>query len=242
MKYSIIIPTYNEEKLIPHLLVQLSDNELKKKFDYEVIISDGGSKDKTLEFAYQYADKVVEHTENKKQLISEGRNRGAESSAGGILIFLNADVKIPDVRNFFEAIESDFLSSQYIAMTCAVTVFPEEEIFTDKIFLSFYNYYFSFLNKIGLGMGRGECQVLRRKDFFSLGGYNEKMVAGEDFDLYKRLRKKGKILFLRSSCIYESPRRYRKYGHLKIFFTWLANALSVMLFRKSASKEWEDIR
>jgi len=51
LRYSIIIPTLNEEKLLPNLLKLLSHQELKKKYDYEIIVSDGGSKDCTIEIA-----------------------------------------------------------------------------------------------------------------------------------------------------------------------------------------------
>ena len=91
-------------------------------------------------------------------------------------------------------------------------------------------------------MGRGECQIVPKNLFDRIGGYNNSLVAGEDFDLFKRIRKKGKILFDKSLVIYESPRRYRKYGHTKIFFSWLLNAVSVIFKNKSASKEWEEVR
>ncbi len=242
MKISVIIPTLNEEKLIGGLLRQLSDEELKSRFDYEIIISDGGSKDATLEIAEKYADKIARHTENRRQLIAEGRNRGAEIAEGDVLLFLNADVKLRDPGKLFSTIIEKFYASDFMAMTCPVKVFPEEEILPDKLFLGFYNAYFGFLNVLGLGMGRGECQVIRKKDFEELGGYNEKLAAGEDFDMFKRLRKKGKILYEKNCMVFESPRRYRKYGHWRIFFTWLANAVSVIFANKSASKEWEEIR
>ncbi len=242
MKFSIIIPTFNEEKLLGNLLKQISDSKLKQKYNYEVIVSDGNSKDNTLEIANQFADKVVVHSEQRRQLISEGRNIGAKVARGETLVFINADIKFDNFEKFMQRVEQVFLPSNNIAMTCAVKVFPEEEVFWDKIFLGFYNYYFYFLNLIGMGMGRGECQVIRKKDFDLLGGYNEKMVAGEDFDLFKRLRSKGKIMFLMSCHVFESPRRYRKYGHLKVFFTWLGNALSVIFFKKSYSEDWIDIR
>jgi len=91
-------------------------------------------------------------------------------------------------------------------------------------------------------MGRGECQIIPKKIFYEVGGYNQKLVAGEDFDLFKRIRKKGKILFDKNSIIYESPRRYREYGHSTIFFAWLLNAISVIFKNKSVSKEWEEVR
>ncbi len=51
MKYSIIIPTLNEAKLLPNLLLPLSEESLKEKYDYEIILSDGGSVDGTVEVA-----------------------------------------------------------------------------------------------------------------------------------------------------------------------------------------------
>ena len=54
-KISIIIPTLNEEKLITQTLKQF-DCDIKKNFGLEVIVSDGGSTDSTLEIARNYAD------------------------------------------------------------------------------------------------------------------------------------------------------------------------------------------
>ena len=71
-KISIIVPTLNEEKLILQVLRQFEPG-LKDKFNLEVIVSDGGSKDSTLNFINGYADKVLVHKENYKQNISQSR-------------------------------------------------------------------------------------------------------------------------------------------------------------------------
>ncbi|MCF8240271.1 MAG: glycosyltransferase [Melioribacteraceae bacterium] len=242
MKFSIIIPTLNEIKLLPNLLDQLNDVTLRKNYDYEIIISDGGSTDGTREYALNHSDKFIEHTENRNQNIGEGRNLGADMAEGDILIFLNGDILISSPEKFFELISNSFADSNYSAMTCCVSIFPEESKLVDKIFLSFYNNYFHVLNIIGVGMGRGECHIIKRKVFDENNGYNNNLAAGEDFDLFKRIRRNGKILFSREIVIYESPRRYRKHGHVKIFFTWLLNSIFVMLKHKSLSKTWEEIR
>lgn len=242
MKYSIIIPTLNEEKLLPELLEQLSSGELKEKYDYQIIVSDGGSTDKTIEMAKPFADKIILNESGMKQNIAIGRNVGARNADGEVLIFLNGDVKMQSPEKFFEVIDKKFYNSTALALTCKVDIHPEQKIFTDKIFMSFYNNYFHLLNIIGIGMGRGECQVIRRSVFESIGGFNEKLPAGEDFELYTRIRKKGKIFFSRKIVIYESPRRFRKYGHLYIFLTWTLNGLFVFLKKKSLSKEWEVVR
>jgi hypothetical protein len=68
------------------------------------------------------------------------------------------------------------------------------------------------------------------------------MAAGEDFDLYKRLARLGKIGHRPGLGVYESPRRFRRYGYLLVLTEWTINALAVMILRRSISKEWEEIR
>ena len=242
LNYSIIIPTLNEERLLPKLLSQLNEASLRESFKYEIIVSDGGSSDNTVAIASDLADKVITHKKESKQNISEGRNNGAKIANGEILIFLNGDIFIDEPQKFFNFIESKFMNSKYFAMTCSVVVFPNERKFIDSVFLTFYNYYFHLLNIIGLGMGRGECHIIRKEIFLNQNGYNEKLAAGEDYDLYKRIRQKGKILFAQKLFIFESPRRYRKLGHFRILFTWLINSIFVTLKNRSMSKEWEQIR
>ena len=91
-------------------------------------------------------------------------------------------------------------------------------------------------------MGRGECHIVKRDCFFKLGGYNEKIYAGEDYDLYKRLKKLGKIQFLKDLVVYESPRRYRELGYLRVFLNWTINSIWITLFQKSFSNDWKEIR
>ena len=242
MKYSIIIPTLNEEKLLPKLLDQLNDQKLREKYNLEIIISDGGSVDRTLEIAVEASDIVQVHTKSEKQNIAAGRNSGAKYASGEVLIFINGDVIIKNIFHFFDHIQKRFVSSKFLAMTCKVKVFPGEEIYSDKIFHFLYNKYFKLLNTFGLGMGRGECQIIRREVFREVGGYNEELAAGEDFDLFMRIRKLGKIFFADELCVYESPRRYRKLGYKGVTWSWFKNALSVMFKNKSISKEWEQVR
>jgi glycosyltransferase involved in cell wall biosynthesis len=241
LKYSIIIPVLNEEKLLPGLLEQLSNHGLKGKYNYEIIVSDGGSKDRTVEIALKYADIVKVHSEDKKQNIAEGRNLGAKYANGDILIFLNGDILLPGVDHFFSFLEKNF-TQHYAAMTTFVKVFPEEELLSDKIFHAVFNNYFRLINAIGIGMGRGECHVIRKNIFDKFNGYNETLPAGEDFDLFKKIRKEGRILFTKDLFIFESPRRFRQLGYKKVTWLWIKNGFSVFFRKKAISKEWEQIR
>ncbi len=242
MNYSIIIPTLNEEKLLPNLLQSICNKDLQNKYKYEVIISDGGSTDSTIEIAKKFGTKILKKNPNEKQNIAMGRNLGAINSEGNILIFFNGDIALKNFEDILSKIENKFVQSNYLAMTCKVEVFPQEQKIIDVFFQTFYNFHFHTLNIIGMGMGRGECHIIRREVFKKFNGYNENLAAGEDFDLFRRIRKHGKILFERSLVVYESPRRYRKLGHFRIFFTWLINSVYIIFTKTAKSSEWEEVR
>lgn len=242
MKYSIIIPVLNEERLLPTLLEQICKKDLKEKFDYEVIISDGGSTDKTIEIALPLADVITIHDGTEKQNIAMGRNQGAKFASGSVLVFINGDILFEDIPAFFNHLDNYFFNSSYIAFTCNVKVFPHEETRLDRIYHNSYNFYFNLLNIVGIGMGRGECQVIKKDAFEKLNGYNERFAAGEDFDLFRRLKKIGKILFSKNIIVFESPRRFRKFGYLAVTTSWVLNGFSVMWKDRSISTEWRQVR
>jgi glycosyltransferase involved in cell wall biosynthesis len=236
---SVIIPAYQEEKMVLSLLEQLPGS-VRSRHNLEVIVSDGGSTDRTKELAKPHADILVESC--APQNISVGRNRGASSARGEILIFLNADVRLPDPDLFFSCIGQTMRGAGVAAATCNVLVNPEEERLSDYLFHRAFNRYCRFLNVIGMGMGRGECHVVRRSVFEQAGGYNEQIAAGEDYELFLRLRKMGTIVFIPALTVYESPRRYRAYGYFRIALLWFLNGASVLIFRRSLSKEWIPVR
>lgn len=240
---SIIIPTYQEEKILSKLK-NIYTNEIKTEFNCEIIVSDGGSTDNTINIAQEFADKIIEHNSPKRQTIAEGRNKGAELAEGNVLVFINADTYPANLRMFMKSIQEWSLEqmNNYGAIACYVSGFPDEINTKDKIFYFLHNGFVRILNTIKLGMGRGECQIIRKDLFYLVNGYNPNIVAGEDFDLFRRVSKHTKILMNTNFLVYESPRRFRKYGYLKTIWFWLINALSIIFAGKSYSKEWEAIR
>ncbi|MBI5475516.1 MAG: glycosyltransferase [Ignavibacteriales bacterium] len=238
---SIIIPTLQEEKILAQTLNQFTI-EVRERYNLEVIVSDGGSNDGTINIAERYNAKVFVKDESSKENISIGRNRGAKYASGEIFIFINADVRFEEVMKFFSTIESTFRDSGIIAATCNVNIYPELQRKRDWVFHNFFNAYFWVLNLIGMGMGRGECHIIRKDAFFKSGGYNGNLAAGEDYDLFMRLKRFGKVKYLLELTVFESPRRFRKYGYLWISLLWFLNAVSVLLFRRSVVDSWKPIR
>lgn len=242
IELSVIVPVFQEEKILKEHLSIFNKN-LRKKYSFELIVSDGGSTDKTVDIAKDIADKIVLHNDKRRQTISEGRNNGAKVADGKTLVFINADTVPKDIDDFLKYILNwSKNSDNESALACYVYAFPDEIILKDKIFYKLHNSYVNLLNKIGLGMGRGECQVIRKNVFNKVKGYNDSIVAGEDFDLYRRISKIGKIKFAKDLVVYESPRRFRKYGYFKTVSYWMLNSISVVFFNKSVSKEWEAVR
>lgn len=238
---SVIIPTLNEEKLLERMLQQFTP-DLVKKYDLELVVSDGGSKDKTLEIARQHASTVVENFDGTKQTISLGRNIGAHHAKGDIFVFLNADTLIKDVDRFFRRLNEEINVEGVVAITSSVEVYPQEQRLADKLYHGFYNWLFYMMNQVGMGMGRGECHIMKREVFAKVGGYASGIAAGEDYDLFRRLESLGRIKFLKDVVVYESPRRYRKYGYTYVTASWFVNFLAVFFLRRSILNEWKPVR
>jgi glycosyltransferase involved in cell wall biosynthesis len=242
LRFSVIIPTKNEEKLLSRCLDGFS-RELKDEYSIEIVVSDGGSSDATIGIAAAFADKIATHEEKRRQTIAEGRNRGAAIATGDVLIFLNADSFISKPKEFFERIRRRFLlDPSLLALAVKVEVDPDDRKLSDTLFHGFFNLYVRIVNWLGIGLARGECQIVRRQAFNAINGYDNSLPAGEDFEFYKRLKSYGKVRFDNKLLVYESPRRYRKYGYLKVYKDWTANALSVLFTKHAACDEWEEVR
>lgn len=242
---SVVIPVYKEEKILESILSRYN-KEIRNKFKIEIIVSDGGSEDKTVEIAEKYADKVIVHTEKRRQTIAEGRNAGAAHATGKVIVFINGDTYPENIENFFAFIYKWLcdtnLSDKYPALATRVYVEKSEITFADKIFYNCFNQYVNFLNLIGVGMCRGECQIIKRELFEKVGGYNSKLAAGEDFDLFKRIAKIAETKYTSKITVIESPRRFRQDGYIKVLYHWTKNGINVILNGKSGDDKWEAVR
>jgi glycosyltransferase involved in cell wall biosynthesis len=240
-KISVIIPTLNEEKLLGGMLEQFTP-DLLRSHAIELVVSDGGSTDGTLTIAREHAHILVENKEGIRQTISIGRNRGAGRATGDVFVFLAADTLFDNADTFFSVIGTAIADPSVAALTCSVSVYPAEERQIDRAYHGFYNWLFSMMNQVGMGMGRGECHIMRRDVFEKVHGYAEGIAAGEDYEIFQRLKKVGDVRFLRELRIFESPRRYRRLGYLHVTGSWFLNFLSVFFLGRSVRKEWKPIR
>ena len=236
---SIIIPTLNEEKILEKTLKSL------RKFNgnYEIIVSDGKSYDRTLDIARTYTDKIVIYSGTKRQTIGKGRNDGAIIASGDYLVFLDADVYIENPNVFFEKALKVFEQNRdIVAITTYIKVSPPFETVSDKIIWWCLNSSYIFLNNIiDVGGASGEFQMIKTEAFKIVGGFNEILIGGEDHELFRRLAKIGKTHFEKSLTVYHTGRREHKLGWPKFVGLLILASLPIFI-KKYFLKEWKEIR
>ena len=139
---SVIVPTFNEEEGVEACLKSLCDQTLPRD-QYEIIVVDGNSKDKTREIAEKYADKVFIQTSKK---VGGARNDGAMAAKYDILATTDADCFLP--RDWLEKILADF-AKYPDASTIYGIVYPLEPGIKHKLSLLGYN----IVSRIGYWTG-----------------------------------------------------------------------------------------
>lgn len=239
---SIIIPTLNEEKVLEKTLQNLTGLET---IPYEIIFSDGHSSDQTIATAKKYTDKIIVYRGHGRQGIAQGKNIGATIAQGNFLVFLDADVRIPEPDGFFKKILLIFQADEKLTgVTVALRVEPRMENFWDKIIFKIANTIFHISNNLlGKGASSGEFQMVRKKAFEEIKGFNEDLVVGEDNDLFLRLSRIGHTKMLSELTVFHTGRRAHSVGWPRLLIEWLSNWFFVIIIKKKAvSREWTEIR
>jgi len=229
---SVIIPTFQEENYIAKTLSNLR----KVTTPIEVIVVDGGSRDKTIEIAKRFTDKIYSI---RKRGISAGRNHGAKHANGDILVFLDADLIFPP--DFLEKTQKPFEDATVVGATCNIMPNPRKSRLDATLFFYFYNTLIRVFTKIK-PHSRGEFFAVRKSAFLRAKGFDENMPCLEDHDLANRLSKLGRFVFIPDLTVYESLRRIQKIGFWRVIGTWLMDYTFFTIRRKPVSRVWQPVR
>lgn len=237
---SIIIPTLREGPFLERTLKNFDTLQIP----HEIIVSDGGSQDETLAVARRYTDKITVWGEPRRQTFGEAKNAGAALAAGTFLVFIDADVLVPEPQNFFTELLAAFNTDQkLVAATAPLKPYPENHSWIDAFFSAPLNWFYVISNNLfHSGNSSGEFQMVRTEAFRNIGGFGEHLAAGEDNELFRQLAKHGRTLSYSKLCVRHSLRRPHKLGWLKTYYIWIKNGISVALRNKAAYKEWTIVR
>ena len=242
-KVSIIIPTLNEEKILPELFDNLEQLNPKP---FEIIFVDGPSKDETACMIEKKGYKLI-------RLAGKGRalqmNEGGYRSNGDTVVFLHADTRVPE--NLVHIV-SKTLQNKKITLAGFTSIMQGKG--KSRRFISFQNNLKTYLGAFIYHPLRCLCfgfrllfgdQVMfcRKSDFVKIGGFNYDLPIMEDADLCLRINKLGKIKQIKEK-VFSSDRRVAALGmfhayvrYLKIYFFWRFGASPIWL-----KAQYEDIR
>jgi glycosyltransferase involved in cell wall biosynthesis len=208
MRISVIIPAYNEEKLIAETLRSIREALgafTERGWANEIIVCDNNSTDRTAELAREGGAQVVFEPVNQ---IARARNTGARAASGDWLVFVDADSK-PGVALFADvarAIESGR------CLAGGATMYFDGDARWAKMGVSAWN----CISRVAK-FAAGAFIFCEATAFRELGGFDEQLYVSEEIDLSKRLkklaRKRGKsVVILHEHPMSTSSRKVHLYS------------------------------
>ena len=207
MKISIVVPAFNEERLLASSLATI--NHSKKGFEdlgwpVELIVCDNNSTDRTAEIARAAGARVVFEPVNQ---ISRARNAGARAASGDWLVFVDAD-SAPSRELFSEVA---LLIKKGAVLAGGSTVAFSEATLAPRLVLGLWN----LVSRI-TRWAAGSFMFCDAAAFRTVGGFSEELFASEELDLYRRLKRLAKregraIVILSRHPIVTSARKAELY-------------------------------
>ncbi len=208
---SIIIPTLNEETYLPKLLESIRKQSFK---DYEIIVADNDSKDKTRQIAKKYKCKIV-----NGGLPPKARNNGAKAAKGDILFFIDADCNIKN--NFLQRAMNEIRKRKLDVATCFV--WPLSDDILNNVQFCIYNLWI-YSMQLFYANASGHGIFCKKGIHKKINGFDENIKLSEDMDYAKRASRFGKFRILTSVNVFTSVRRFEEEGRLKVGLKLLLSA------------------
>jgi len=220
---TIVIPAKNEVEMLPKLLGSLSRQDYEGLAETQVIVADAGSTDGTVEVALSFRDRLrVEVIEGG--LPSVGRNAGARLATTPYVLFLDADVELPEPTLLRRALWR--MRRRRLHLVTTNIGCREGSFFDDALYMG--NNFMQRIGSVLKPFATGMFMLFDREAFWALGGFNERALFAEDYLLSKGVARtrfrivRGKVL--------TTNRRFQKLGHWRM----------VWMFFKTMLHSWND--
>ncbi len=198
-KLSVVVPSLNEERYVGSLL---SDLGAQTRIPDEVIVVDAGSTDDTVSIARRFPFvTLLEATPP----VANGRNVGGRSADGDLIIFLDADVRLPEA--FLERFVAE-IERRRLDVACPLYR-PHGSTLAVEAFHTFFNLTTRVLQST-LPSGAGICVAVRGDVFRGSTGFDPSLKF-DDIELIRRLSK-GRRFGIVEEKVLVSDRRYRENG------------------------------
>ncbi len=213
---SIIIPTLNEEKYLPNLLESIKKQSFK---NYEIIVADFNSKDRTREIARKHKCRIT-----NGGIPSVSRNNGAKIAKGDMLFFIDADCIIN--KSFLQEALKEIKGKNLDAAGCYAS--PISNKISDSICFSLFNFWIYATQFFYPNTAFG---IFCKKNLHEkIKGFDENINLSEDMDYAKRAGKYGKFRILKTAKIHTSVRRFDEEGRLRLIVKLFLSGCYRMLF------------
>jgi glycosyltransferase involved in cell wall biosynthesis len=220
---TVVIPAKNEVTMLPRLLESLCRQDYEHMATTRVLVADAGSSDGTVEAAKSFGDRLLVEVV-PGGLPSVGRNAGAKLAWSRYVLFLDADVELPEPTLLRRALWRMKKRDLHLATTnigCREGGFFDDLLYAGNNVMQRVG---SFTKPFATGM----FMLFDREAFWALGGFNERALFAEDYLLSKGVARvrfrivRGKVL--------TTNRRFRKLGHGRM----------VWMFFKTMLHSWDD--
>lgn len=201
--FSILVPTLNERAWLPSLLAWSDRNDT----EVEVLICDGGSDDGTVVYAQEAGLTVIDCPVGRGQQLAAG----VAASSGDILLFLHADTRLQ--TGSLSVIRHALVDPQVIGGNFRLLFDGETG------FATWLTGFYAWLRARGIYYG-DSAMFIRRSGLDEIGGISAISLM-EDFDLNRRMEKKGRTVCIDHPPAVTSSRRFENRHPWSIFCQWL---------------------
>lgn len=237
MNISVIIPAFNEEEYIKYSLESINENAPNNLL--EIIVVNNASTDNTEKVVRKFKKaRIVK--ENRKGL-PFARQKGLIAAKGDILAYIDADSIIP--KNWFKILNREFRQNKNLVAISGPYIYYDLPKWKKKVAKIYNKYFLLSVSKLSKHMILGGNFAAKKDALFKMGGFDTKIkFYGEDVNIGRRLKKIGKVKFIKEFYVFTSARRLKSEGMVKTGATYAANYITESIFKKPLTKKYKDVR